>query len=549
MRPQPGPAPRPPGTSTGAEFRKFQERLADLVDPAVSPLVEHMKKNADAIIAAQKQKPAVDALAADLTPPRADPLLEDMKQTQSAGGYPIADAAWNKLMWGLSVGGGATAMAAIDAASRLAGKGGTPPEDWQPGGRVIEGRVDTQYAKELLKKKFGAKEGGHLSDVFPTYNNNPKSMMAKKGPLDPSFLGVMTFLGQTLVDPVNKVGSLMKALAPEIRATKAVEVLPGMKLPVPPAAARQLEVASEATRPIGNAMQAVGKKIYKGGWKNIDEAALDWKAGMSGKRVPPSEVAWSNDLVGGEKALEQQTRDLVRKLGENKKAILEQIPGTRDPNSIFTQTMGHIVELRKNGLTEAADELEKLLNAYQAMGPQNPARMGSWQRVFSRQAAGSPAGTPNLYKNEAAYSAAKEGFGKMAADVGADLTRAAEAASPELATELAATNKTLSPLLGARKPLRQAAKTATKKNMVSAIDGGLIGATGASLASGNPKAALYTGSILGLKKAAQYANSPAGRTRLGILMKKMGASNAWDNLAREMLVQEEANRRASSSTP
>lgn len=370
----------------------------------------------------------------------------------------------------------------------------------------------------------GGVPNGAMSDLLPNlYTNTPEEAnqflrlkMAKGGLLDPTIHGTAGLVGDIATDPLTYTG------------------VGELKAMMPKGVGSALEAVS---RPVGNAVEKMGEKYFKSGWKRLDEGAKDFSANRVG--TLPSEVGLNKGIWGNERGIEQQVDNVLDKLSDVKtNEIMPQINGPVNSRDAWNQEVkDRLTKLSKDPSTmEVLHEAADKMKSFNRRGNVPPEDMWLWQKNLGKEAAGSPGSPGNSFKDIRSYDHMKEAEKDMYHALGDHLVNKAEESSPGLGQQLLDVNAEMTPLLGAKRALRSGAKNeATRKGWLSKFDGYALGAGLLGTGAGHEMAfAPYLAS-----KAAQALTSPTARTGGGLLMNRLGdkmvETNA-DALIRQKLI-------------
>lgn len=356
---------------------------------------------------------------------------------------------------------------------------------------------------------------GSLSDVLPNlYTKTPEEAnsflrlkMAKGGLLDPTIHGTAGLVGDIATDPMTYAG------------------LGEIKAMLPASVGNALEKVS---KPISSAVEKLGEKYYKSGWKRIDEGAKDFTANRVGK--PASEVGLDHGIWGSERGIEEQVDNLVDKLSDIKtNEIIPKIKGKVNAKDAWNQEVkDRLIKLSKDpSTTEVIDEVADKMRGYNRRGNVPPEDMWLWQKNLGKEAAGAPGNPGNAFKDIRSYDHMKEAEKDLYHALGDHLVAKAEASSPGLGQQLLDVNAEMTPLIGAKRALRSGAKNeATRKGFLSKFDGYALGAGLLGAGSGHEMAmAPYM-----VSKLAQVLTSPPARTGGGLLLNRLGRKGVETNV-------------------
>lgn len=277
-----------------------------------------------------------------------------------------------------------------------------------------------------------------------------------------------------------------------------------------------LTMVSKAVRGadvVGRGAEATGEKLFKSGFKNIDEKLVDKGA------KPLSDLALENGIGGSMKNIEKQSGQLLNDVKADRDLAYQvaDMAGVKvDPNVALKESLDKAIKMGVDdpSLKEMSKNLQEKLKQYMGQGPVSLERMSKWKS--------------NLYSTmpQSAY----DQFGKLKGPVAEfekttanafkqGIEDAASEGVPKLGDKIAQANEKMQTLISAKKPLRQAVKSEARVNAITPVDSMIVGAAG--MASHDP---YTTMGFLGLKKAADLSKTSAFRTRGGQAL--MGAGNS-----------------------
>lgn len=307
----------------------------------------------------------------------------------------------------------------------------------------------------------------------------------------------LPFLGET---SVRDVGGFALDVAADPLTYLSLGALPGAKY-----AAKGLNVAK---KPLSN----LGKKVYKSGFKNIDEALAN-----KGKKEL-SEIMLERGVTGTTKNIEKQANKIADNLLAERTDLINKLDGGGarvDFSNAFDDVIKQNDELRRvPGQRAQADDLAGKILEYADEG-QVPLAQATKAKTMLYDSL--PQSAYNVYGPTKGGTEFTKNMSKAIKDA---IEKAAEESSQGAGSKIAGLNEDLGTLLSSRKPLQRQVGKATTKDAFTSVDGGL--------AAINPLAALT-------KKGADLSKTTYFRTKLGKGLKDTADSGVADILLRNLL--------------
>lgn len=417
----------------------------------------------------------------------------------------------------LDYGGGIVRTGIGEAMGAASGNDVVRDGDWS---KAFKGEAPS--SAELLDRA-GVPQGGQLSDVLPSaYSETGDGLALQKGGwADPTARGAAGLAMDITTDPLTYLSGGLSV------ASKAKD------------AGKVVSAANKVVNPASNLMERLGKDIYKSGLKRIDQEALKYgkepvsdllmKEGVTGSygKISKEMDRLAADRVTKQKAILQAADDAGVKvdMSQAMKSVDELIgdyKASRDP-------LKQQASARLSGDSARYKSLDTLPEGVQ--GPVFP--IGVQQAndfktsIYNEMPKGAFAeAISNKSKNYLAGQKAmarglKEGVEGAAAQIGRG-------------DELRQLNDELGRLLTTQDRAAAEAFKEGNKNMLTSVDGGLIG-----MAQQNPY-------IFAAKKAADVAKMTGPRTTTGKFMYDQGRGQlsgpVWDLLLRQQLINRDQQK-------
>jgi hypothetical protein len=271
-------------------------------------------------------------------------------------------------------------------------------------------------------------------------------------------------------------------------------------------------------RPASESSEAVGKKIYKSGLKNIDE-----KIGSQGADSL-SDLMMSKNKFGTTKQIQEAAEKIEG--GVNKKRnTLYQIANENgvlvDPATALASAEQRIARIRRNpNMNDLADKLQTQIDNFKNEGKVTVDRMSEWKTDLYNTLPDSAFDQYGKIKGQA-----QRVNKAMASGMKKEIESATNAAIPGLGNEISKTNSQWQTLITAKKPLQKQVNKAKNINAITSVDMGILGTAG----FGNLPA---TAGLLLSKKVGDLSKTTAARTAFGLGLKKVAEKDIPDYLLR-----------------
>lgn len=286
-----------------------------------------------------------------------------------------------------------------------------------------------------------------------------------------------------------------------------------------------------ALRPVGEVLDRAGTNVYKSGLKNVDKELVE-----NGKK-PLADVLLEERATGNMAKLSEESSKISKKLMAERDKIYQQASDAGaivDMSNITSNARKKLAKLRENpGMRDAADRLEEFLNKYESEGFVDIQSLSDWKTALYDSLPQTAFGPNGKVKGPV-----KAFEQTLANDFKVAIEKAADDAAPGLGKRISEINEKLGSTISAKKPLaREIRKEVTKNNvtqvdpMIATIGAGIGGAMG-----GGPGALIGGATAYGAKNAVRAANSTAGRTKGGLLLKDIGSSGLIDSVGRRAVI-------------
>lgn len=329
--------------------------------------------------------------------------------------------------------------------------------------RALKGNAPT--GSEYLERA-GVGEHGKLSDLIPKlYSETGEGIALQKGgPLDPTGRGTIGAVIDTAADPLTYLSFGTSA-------------------------------GAKALRPVATAEKTVGKKVYRSGFKKVDEHLAKYgKEPLSDIMFQEGKSAWTS------KGLAHEADDLAEKLkAQRDKLELRADELGADPQMVraMEPTLEKIKKIRESkdpALQKIADAYEEKVAEYVGLKPSVQQTSGYKTSLYEG------IGDPNF---EIARNTplGKELDKTMARGLKEEIERSADAVAPILGQDIKNVNSKLGSVLSSRKPLQKEISKESSKTFLTSVD---------------PFAAYAGPGVLAAKKTADALKLPGVRTKLGM---------------------------------
>lgn len=274
-------------------------------------------------------------------------------------------------------------------------------------------------------------------------------------------------------------------------------------------------------RPVGDATESVGKKMYKSGFKKIDERLAE-----QGKK-PVSDVLLEHGAPTG----------TTKKLSKKMQGVADESLKARDELYKKATDLGVTVDLRyplkdveellatartNPGTRKKVDELFDLLMEYKKEGKVDIQTLSDWKSSLYEALPPSAFGPDG--KAKGIYAKFEKA---LASDFRKAIIDAGEKSEKGLGTKIDELNETLGTVISAKKPTKMQIRRGETPNIVTSVDAILAGVT-------NP-------GVIALKKGADVGKTTYARTKVGKGLIKAGQSGLVDPAARHGLMDKKKN--------
>lgn len=287
-----------------------------------------------------------------------------------------------------------------------------------------------------------------------------------------------------------------------------------------------LSKAGVAANGLDQAVEAGGKTLYKSGLKKIDQAVAEKGA------QPFSDLMLENGVTGSSKSIQGASEQLLRDTKKSRDIIHEALDtaGAKvDPQIALKDAIDEATRVgaADPGMKSQMDLIQEKLQKYLDHGPVPVSQASEWKT--------------NLYT--AMPESAYDKFGKLkgpaqrieklaAGGLKNEIEASADAVAPGLGGQISQANQNMQTLLAARKPLKQAAKSAQSINAVTPVDA-MLGGMGAAV-SHDP---LTTVGLLAAKKALDVSKTTGFRTMAGNAAMGLGQTGGVTPAANRLIMQ------------
>lgn len=393
---------------------------------------------------------------------------------------------------GLDYLGGAVRTGLASGADAFVPGNNITKEDWI---NTLKGKAPSS---DKLLEKLGVPEGPSL----PQFKNdsglsmyglakggNPEEkeidLSIQKGP---SVRGALGFAADIATDPLTYVG------------------FPGKR------------IAGEAT-------EALGKKIYKSGFKKVDEKLIE------GGARPLSEGLLERGVWGNNKEIAEKVKGFSKEAANKRSGLYKKAEDLGAKVDLNEATKNADVVINKMaqdpGLAPTAESLRELINRYKQKGVASLQDVSDWKTNLYNSLPSSAFGP-----NGRLTGPAKEVQNALAEGFKNSIVTSAEKSKAGLGKEIDALNKEWGSFIGAQKPLEKEIRKESTKNLVSSIDAGLLGFMASNAIS--PQ-------VLIAKKLGDLSKTTKFRTGAGLGLIKAGQSGVIDPLLRRGLIDVNRN--------
>lgn len=304
-------------------------------------------------------------------------------------------------------------------------------------------------------------------------------------------------------DPLSAIAKGAKALYPESKLAAG--------------AAAALKSPSTVT-------EAAGKSMFKSGLKKVDERLAEKGA------APLSDLLLENGKAGTTKQLSKDTNALSKAAQDERGLLYDKANAsgvTIDPGRELQSADETIAKMKTDpGLRPMAEKLEDLVNSYKDEGRVPISKASEWKS--------------NLYNAlpESAYDAHGKVKGPaakvqkaLASDFKNAIVDAGNHVEPGLGNKIDALNETMQTGITAKRPLAMQVRRAETPNLMTSVDGMLVGA--GALATHNP---IETAGLLAAKKLADASKTTYVRTKGGLGLVNAGKSGLLNDPVRRGLI-------------
>lgn len=282
--------------------------------------------------------------------------------------------------------------------------------------------------------------------------------------------------------------------------------------------------AAKASLPAKAMSESAGKKLFKSGLKNVDEAMLK----KSATAKPLGDLMWEKGGWGSTKSIQDQAEELLQKSGKNRDVMYqmaEEGGAHVDMRKALKGSLEKVNEISNPNLKKLKENLKTKIGNLMDRGEVPISEASQWkteirdampENAFNKF--GKPKGTALKIEQSVAH------------DIKEGIEQTAEEFMPNLGKNIAKENEIMGSVKGARKPLQQQVERAKKINAVTSVDLPLLG-----LAVTNP--AVGVPLLIG-KKAGDISKTTAFRTGSGRVLQKIGKTNLPDYLLRQEIIRQ-----------
>lgn len=358
--------------------------------------------------------------------------------------------------------------------------------------------------------RAGVGEGGKLSDLIPGAYAEPGwpewggFKPEKGGMLDPSLRGAGGFAGDIALDPLTYLSFGGSGLL-----RKGLEALTKAK-PVKFAA----DVAGAVTQPVRGASQAIGERMYKSAFPNLEYV------GKRGGKEDIVETLQGQKMWGTAEGVSNQIQARMEKLAAARKPVLAAADAAGpviDSNKAAAKGFELVQKMMDHPIKEReATVLQELLEKYAGKGNITASKATEYKTMLGEELK-SPHWDPTTRsKSEIkVVQDLMEGYRKGAEEAAAKV-------SPELKKSLHDINHEWGNYLTIqRQALSDARKTAKARTLSrSDLAATSLGGLGAGIFGGTAAMGPAAIAAFGLKKAWDLGNTTLGKTGGGLLMQK-----------------------------
>jgi hypothetical protein len=432
---------------------------------------------------------------------------------------------------GLDYAGGIARTGVADIADTVSGGGKVTGEDWKAALNPSDGKLAPDTADYM--ERFGVPEGAK-ANLFPEVRIPFTDVKLGEG--ETSVRDAVGFAGDVALDPLTYATFGASGLAKEGAKQAAKgglrEVL-----------GRGMQGVAKGATAVSDATMAGGKKLYKSGFKKIDERLLE-------KNVKPiSDVMWERGrLTGGPESLQEQAEVLNKAIEKDRGALYDQADSLGAQVDMESASKKALTESQRLQGVRGAEDVGKSLEDYVKGYYQPKDAPQSFNPLTLRD---EPVKLPPLSVREASEvktrfwdSLPDNAFNKvgkvkgdakkvnklMGGGTAEEIVNSANKVKPGLGDEIDLLNQDWSSIIAAQKPMMTEVRKANTKNAVSSVDGALGGMTMANPGAG--------AAVLAGKKFGDLSKGSWFRTKGGKMMYEAGESKALDPLTRQLLINE-----------
>lgn len=422
---------------------------------------------------------------------------------------------------GLDYAGGIARTGVADIADTFQGGGKVTADDWKAAANPFDNKLAPDTAEYM--ERMGVPEGKRVN-LMPEVRIPFTDVTLGEG--DSSVRDIGGFVGDVALDPLTYATLGTSALTKE--GAKG-----GLR-----------EILKRSPRAISDTAQKAGKKLYKSGFKKVDESLIE-------KGVKPlSDVMWERGrLTGGEVGLQEKAEKLAEYLQKDRKGLYEQadkLGATVDMEKASQKALGEAQRLQGiRGAKDVGESLEKYIQTYYQ--PAGGSATEFNPLTLQRESVKLPPlsiGEASQVKTRFWDSLPDSSFNKagkikkdaqkvnklMGGGTADEIVKSANAVQSGLGDQINTINQDWGSIISAQKPIQREVRKANTRNAISSVDG-----MGAGAAATNP---VVGGSILAGKKMADLFKLPYIRTKSGKAIHNLGELGILDPLTRQAIINE-----------
>lgn len=264
------------------------------------------------------------------------------------------------------------------------------------------------------------------------------------------------------------------------------------------------------SRPAGSLLRGIGKKVYKSGLKEVDQAA------RLARKTPVSDLLWNRGIWGTGRGVAEGAIDAAEELAKRRSELIyaaDMAKAKANMGRAMYPALEVISEIKSNPATrEMTPELQRIVKRFMKE-PFPSTRVATDWKSDIYNMVGSPS-----YQMFKQTPKGKQFQKELARGLKEEVERAANAVKPGLGDEIAKVNDEWGTLLSTAKAFENQAIKGAKKNILTSADPYImaIGALGYGTTG--------SGAWLAAKKAADLFKTPVFRTGSGIALKNLSES-------------------------